>query len=193
MSSPTSADAPPSASGRRPVHTRRVVCEGFVRHDGLFDIEGTLIDTKPFALVLPEGLVDGGQPIHQMKVRLTIDRDFVIRDTEAQTLHAPYSVCGDIADSYRQLVGLRIEPGFTQAVKRRFRGVLGCSHMTELLPPMATTAFQILWSQPDSFGGADAQGSAQRSSPLGGCHALRLDGAVVQRHFAHLLRPSPAL
>ena len=136
------------AVGRRPVHTRRVVCEGFARDDGLFDIEGTLTDTKPFVLALPERVVDVGRPIHQMKVRLAIDRDFVIHEAEARTLHAPYAVCGDITDSYRQLVGLRIQPGFTQAVKRRFRGVLGCSHMTELLPPMATTAFQILWSKP---------------------------------------------
>jgi hypothetical protein len=194
------SDAPRAipAVGRRPVHTRRVVCEGFARDDGLFDIEGTLTDTKPFVLALPERVVDVGRPIHQMKVRLAIDRDFVIHEAEARTLHAPYAVCGDITDSYRQLVGLRIQPGFTQAVKRRFRGVLGCSHMTELLPPMATTAFQILWSKPDSFGGADARDSPLRSSPLGGCHALRLDGQVVRQHFPHLLcaarpvlRPNP--
>ncbi|XAH21527.1 DUF2889 domain-containing protein [Xylophilus sp. GW821-FHT01B05] len=141
------------------MHTLRIVRTGFARDDGLFDIKGRLTDTKPFALALPERSIDRGQSIRQMKVRLTIDRDFVIRDAEAQTLQAPYGVCGDIAGSYRQLVGLRIESGFTQTVKRRSRGVLGCSHMTELPPPMATTASQVLWAPFDGFGGADARGS----------------------------------
>lgn len=175
------------AVGRRRVHTRRIVCEGFLRDDGLFDIEGTLTDTKPDVLELPERTIAPGEPIHMMKVRLTIDRDFMIHDADAQTLYAPYGVCGSILDSYRQLVGLRIEPGFTQVVKRRFRGVLGCSHMTELLPPMATTAFQILWSQPEAVHGSHEQGGLQRTSPLGGCHALRLDGEVVRLHFPQLL------
>ena len=81
-----------------------------------------------------------------------------------------------IADSYDRLVGLRIGPGFTMTVKRLFRGVEGCSHMIELLPPMATTAFQILWSRPNAYGA-----SAEGQTPLGGCHALRLDGPLVAR------------
>lgn len=187
MDLPATAIAP---VGRRCVHTRRIVCEGFEREDGLFDIEGTLTDTKPVELNLPERVIAPGEPIHLMKVRLTIDADFVIHDADAQTLHAPYGVCGSIADSYRQLLGLRIQPGFTQIVKRKFRGALGCSHMTELLPPMATTAFQMLWSQPQTFPGAQERGGGQRASPLGGCHALRLDGDVVRLYFPqHFLRP----
>ena len=117
----------------------------------------------------------------------------MIHDASARTVHGPYRLCGDITASYRQLIGLRIEPGFTQTVKRMFRGVRGCSHITELLPPMATVAFQILWSDPDEFRTANAASGPQRSSPLGGCHALRLDGEVVRLHFSHLLTPDPTL
>jgi len=185
MSESTATDSSPCV--RRPVHLRRIVCAGYERDDGLWDVEGTLIDTKPFALELPEHAVAAGEPIHEMTVRLTIDRQRMIRDAMARTVHGPYRVCGDIAASYRQLIGLRIEPGFTQRVKRLFRGTLGCSHMTELLPPMATTAFQILWAQPQGFGAPDRAGASTRSSPLGACHALRLDGEVVKLHFSHLL------
>ncbi len=174
---------------RRPVHLRRIICEGFERQDGRFDIEGTLIDTKPIALALPERELAANAPIHQMTLRLTVDRQFLIHEAQARTVHGPYRVCGDITDSYRKLVGLRIEPGFTKTVKRLFRGVLGCSHITELLPPMATVAFQILWSEPEGFGAADDAAGRRRSSPLGGCHALRLDGEVVRLHFPHLLAP----
>lgn len=32
------------------------------------------------------------------------------------------------------------EPGFTRELKRLFRGALGCSHMTELLLPITSSA-----------------------------------------------------
>ena len=47
---------------------------------------------------------------------------------------------------------------------------------------MATTAFQILWAQ--GFGAPDRAGASTRSSPLGACRALRLDGEVVKLHFS---------
>lgn len=174
----------------RQVHLRRITCEGFERDDGLFDIEGTLIDTKPYSLDLPEKSLPANAPIHEMRVRLTLDRQRQIHDAVANTVHGPYAICGDISDGYRKLIGLRIEPGFTNTVKRMFRGVLGCSHLTELLPPMATVAFQIVWAEPEGFGAADKANGSQRSSPLGGCHALRLDGEVVRLHFPHLLPPN---
>lgn len=95
--------------GRRPVHLRRIRCEGFARDDGLFDIEGTLIDTKPFDVELPEKHVPAQAAIHHMTLRLTIDRHWTIRDAVARTLHGPYGICGQITGRYSQLVGLRIE------------------------------------------------------------------------------------
>jgi hypothetical protein len=183
--------------GRRKLHLRRIFCEGYERDDGLIDIEGTLIDTKPYPIDMPEKVLAADEAIHQMTVRMTIDHQRVIRDVDACTLDSPYRVCSGIVSSYRQLIGLRIEPGFTQKVKRMFRGTLGCTHLTELLPPMATTAFQILWAQSKEFGAADEMSAQPRSSPLGGCHALRLDGEVVRmympdRYQAPDAGPTPA-
>ena len=172
---------------RRPLHLRRISCEGFEREDGLIDIEGVLIDTKPVPLELAIKQVPAGEAIHQMRVVLTIDRTRKIVEARAFTEASPYPDCGAIEAAYGQLVGLRIEPGFTQTVKRMFRGTSGCSHMTELLPPMASTAFQVLWAD-GGFGGADAPGSSTRTSPIGGCHALRLDGRIVKTYFPHLER-----
>lgn len=175
----------PAYSPRKSVHTRRVSCEGFEREDGLLEIEGLLVDTKPMQLQMPTRMLPAGEPVHQMRVTLVLDRERTILDVRATTEHSPYPVCGEIASSYRQLVGLRIEPGFTQQVKRMFRGVQGCSHITEMLPTMASTVFQMLWSDSE-FDGVDAAGSARRTSPLGGCHALKLDGEVVRTYFPHL-------
>ncbi|NIM43829.1 MAG: DUF2889 domain-containing protein [Hydrogenophaga sp.] len=176
---------------RRPLHLRRIHCEAFERPDGLIDLDGLLIDTKPVPLQLVNREVPAGEAIHQMRVRLTIDRERTIVDARASSDHTPYPDCREVESAYRQLVGLRIEPGFTMAVKRLFRGTAGCTHMTELLPTLASAAFQVLWAD-GNFGGADEAGNPARTTPLGGCHALRLDGAVVRTYFSeHAREPKP--
>lgn len=176
-------------SERRQLHLRRIHCEAFERPDGLIDLEGQLIDTKPQPLQLVHREVPAGEAIHQMRVRLTIDRERRIVDARVSSEHAPYPDCRGVEAAYRQLVGLRIEPGFTMAVKRLFRGTAGCTHMTELLPTLASTAFQVLWASGE-FAEAEAV-AAQRHSPLGGCHALRLDGEVVRIYFSEHARETP--
>jgi hypothetical protein len=172
-------------SPRRALHSRSINCQAFERDDGLIDLEGTLVDTKPMALQLVTREVPGGEPIHLMRVVLTITRDRTIVRVRAYSDATPYRECGEIGPAYAKLEGLRIEPGFTKLVKRLLGGVQGCTHVTELIPPLASTAFQVLWAD-GNFGGPDAPGSAERTSPLGGCHALRPDGPVVKVHFSHL-------
>jgi hypothetical protein len=175
------------AALRRPTHLRRIVCEGFVRDDGLIDIEGLLVDTKPDALRLVTKEVPPGEPIHQMRVRLTIDRERRIVDARAFSEHTPYAACSEVEANYRRLIGLRIEPGFTRQVKRLLRGVEGCTHVTELLPPMASTYFQVVWGDSGVATDGDAL-SRQGTSPLGACHALRLDGDIVKTYFPQQMK-----
>ncbi|MEO8297334.1 MAG: DUF2889 domain-containing protein [Burkholderiales bacterium] len=170
----------PAPAGRRSVHLRRIICEGFLRDDGLYDIEGTLIDTKPDDAQLPHRIAPANQPIHRMMVRLTIDTGMVIRDAQAFSLDAPYPDCYAAPAPYREVIGLRIGPGFTQTIKRLFRGERGCAHLTELLPPMATTAYQTLWEK-----------KGDETSPIGTCHGLRVDGEVVRLYFSSAPRARP--
>jgi hypothetical protein len=182
--------APPPCA-RTPLHSRRIYCEGFRREDGLLELEATLIDTKPMPLQLVSRVVPAQEPIHQMRVRLVLNTQREIVDASAFSEHTPYLTCSGVESGYRQLIGLRIEPGFTQKVKRLFRGIAGCTHITELLPLMASTAFQLFWAD-GSFAEQDARASEQRQTPLGGCHALRLDGEVVRTYFPQFQkRPSP--
>lgn len=180
----------PAAVPRRSLHLRRITCEGFLRDDGLIDIEGVLIDTKPRPFKLVTKTVETGQPIHLMRLRLTVNRERQIVDARAHSEQGPYSECAEVEPRYRQLIGLRIEPGFTRAARKLFAGTQGCTHMTELLPPMATTAFQVLWSE-DGWDGVDQPGSLRRTSPINGCHALRADSHVVRTYFKeHLENPA---
>lgn len=134
--------------GRQHLHTRRVVCQGFFRDDGLWDIEGRITDEKTYEHANEwRGPLKPGDFVHDMSIRLTIDHTFTIVDAEAVTDKSPYSMCGDIAPAFKKLIGLRIGGGFHRAVRERLGGVHGCTHIVELLGPVATTAFQTVSSK----------------------------------------------
>jgi hypothetical protein len=63
-------------------------------------------------------------------------------------------------------------------------GSKGCTHLTELLGPIATTAIQTLmgWRKPaDAPNGADEGQPAVQAHPMiDTCHAWRAGGEVVQ-------------
>ena len=177
------------------LHTRTITCEAYSRDDDLIDIEGTLIDVKHQAFSLPErGVLMPGEALHEMKFVITIDRDFVIKDASTITLQSPYRICDAINDKYRQIIGLRIESGFTRKIKHLFKGIDGCAHLTEMLPTMATIAFQVGWSSKDKQNDSNNSeaNSVNRPTPLGGCHALRFDGEVVKLYFPQHFKNSIA-
>jgi hypothetical protein len=70
---------PAPVSPRERLHSRRITYEGWQRNDGLFDIEGHLIDMKDQDTTLLSGVRPAGEAIHDMWVRVTIDRAFTIR------------------------------------------------------------------------------------------------------------------
>ncbi len=58
-------------SQREPLHTRRIDCRGYRRQEGIWDIEGHLVDTKTYARHIDyRGAVAPGVPVHEMWLRL---------------------------------------------------------------------------------------------------------------------------
>jgi hypothetical protein len=150
----------------------------------MFDIEGTMQDTKAGDADLLFKTVPAGSPVHDMRIVVTIDAKLVIRHIEAHTSASPSRFCTEINDAYRSLEGLSIGAGFMKEVKSRLAGPKGCTHLTELLGPIATTAIQTLMSlrktPSDPDGAADA-GATQRAHPMvDTCYAWRTGGEVVQ-------------
>ena len=143
------------------------------------------------AMRLVSKMVPAGEPIHQMRVCLTIDRERRIVDVHVSSEQTPYPECAQVEARYNDLIGLTVAPGFNSTVKRLFRGVLGCTHITELLPVMASTAFQVIWANERFDDDGQDEVSGRKASPIGGCHALRPDGEVVRTYFPRALRESP--
>jgi hypothetical protein len=169
--------SPPAA--REEIHARRLVIKGYRRQDGLFDVEANLEDAKPFAYDLIDKRLAPGEPVHGMWLRLTLDRDSVVRDAEAWTEHGPYVTCAAVEPNYKALIGLKIGPGWNRRGKERMGGVSGCTHMTEMLAQMGTAALQAMWPELDRRKLDETD--APRPGLIDSCHTYRRDGEMVKR------------
>ena len=93
---------------RRHMHTREIVCRGYKRDDGLWDIEGRITDTKSYSFPNRDrGGIAAGEPLHDMLIRLTMDGDRTIHKAEAATEHSPYNICPHVTESFSKLEGLK--------------------------------------------------------------------------------------
>lgn len=180
------------AAPRRKFHTRSIVCDGYKRDDGKWDIEARIVDTKAYAYTEPvRGRREAGEPVHHMAVRLTVDDTLLVHAIEVEMPATPYGTCQNAMPAYQGLVGKRIGLGWRRAVNEAVGGTRGCTHVRELLFPMATVAFQTISGWDDDETG-DADGSAHQSGTkpyfLDGCKAWASDGEVVARFFPHFLK-----
>ena len=133
---------------REAVHKRQINCNGFVRADGLYDIEAKLTDHKTYDFPSDfRGTVTPDLAVHHMVLRITIDRDRVIQHAEAITITGPYAICPTANAVFDNLVGLQIGPGWRRKVQAAIGGRHGCTHITELLGPVATIAYQTLYGE----------------------------------------------
>jgi hypothetical protein len=179
-----------SSAPREPIHTRRIECRGFRRSDGLWDIEGHMTDVKSYAFVNPEQVeVKADEPVHDMWLRLTLDDSLTIQAIEAVTDSSPFRICPDITPNFQRLVGLRLDAGYRRRAVELVGGAQGCTHLVELLGPMATTAFQtiapILHRERAERAAAagKTETSAERPTLLDTCHAFASDGPIVKRRW----------
>jgi hypothetical protein len=177
----------PPAAPRKPLHTRSIVCDGFHREDGDFDIEARILDTKAYAYTEPfRGRRAPGDPVHEMMVRLTIARDMTVRAIEVDMPQTPYNTCQGARAAFQGLIGARVGPGWRKAVNEAVGGVRGCTHVRELLFPMATVAFQTIggWSEddPNDRARASSEQVVKRTDKpyfLDGCISWASDGEIV--------------
>jgi hypothetical protein len=81
----------------------------------------------------------------------------------------------------RQLIGLRIAPGWRRQVRERIGSNQSCTHLMDLLGQLTATAYQTLHA-------ALEEREARRESPrkpaiIDTCIALSSSGAIVQKRW----------
>jgi hypothetical protein len=83
-----------------------------------------------------------------MWLRITYDASMTIIDAEAASDAHPYpGFCGEVTSDYRAMIGWSMRPGFSAKVRESFGGTQGCTHLTDLISLLATTAYQNLAGQ----------------------------------------------
>lgn len=175
------------AVSRKEIHTRRIECKGYLRDDELWEIEGRIIDTKSYDFQTLERLVYSGEPMHDMSVCLTIDHKFKILEVKSRTNSSPFKDCPSCNPVYQQLVGLNIlAPGFQGRVKELVGSAAGCTHITELFRPLATTAYQTIGSwlhDRCEDGSLGAEQLKLVGSLVDSCYGFRASGQVIRVNF----------
>ncbi|MEO7494991.1 MAG: DUF2889 domain-containing protein [Massilia sp.] len=174
-------------------HTRAIQVQAYARDDGLWDLDAHITDIKSSDIVLTSGPRAAGVPVHDLKLRLTINPDMLIVDAEAASDAVPYpGYCDTIAPAYKSLIGLSLTDHFRLRLKDRLSGVLGCTHLTELSLILPTAAFQALGRDIAGFGGARAGGEQGAPFQINRCHALRADGPAVAKYYPRwVAKPAP--
>ncbi len=119
--------------------------QGYLREDGLWDVEAELKDTKSYELeLISRGRVPVGGYLHRMIFRLTVDDQLIIREVDAGMADTPYPDCNGASERYQELIGLKIKSGWLEEAKSVLGRKQGCTHLTELLPVLATGAIQTI-------------------------------------------------
>jgi len=166
-------------------HTRAIQVDAYARDDGLWDIDARITDVKVKDITLASGPRPGGLPLHDLSLRITIDRELTIVEAQAASDAVPYpGYCDTIGPAYQKLVGLNLMRGFRQAIKERLSGVMGCTHLSELAQVLPTAALQAYAS--DVIQTRDGAGDdllPHRPFQIDRCHALRAAGPAVATYY----------
>ena len=188
----------PSARPRENLTRRTVTCNGYVRDDGLLDVEGHLVDARGYDTQNDwRGEVAKGQPVHEMWVRLTIDDQLLVREAVAATVHSPYPTCREILPNLDRLVGLSVTGGFKKQVRAWIGGTDGCTHILALIDAMANVAVHALAGKrrdqgQDTMLGTYGTREGKEHPLIGSCHSYAADSPIVAKIWPAFFRAKPS-
>lgn len=181
------------STSREKKHHRKIDCEGYLRSDGLWDIEAHMVDTRTYDCGYDEshrgGLIRAGEPVHDMWLRLTIDLDFLIHQVQASSDQTPFNICPSAAQAMQKLTGLSIKAGWMKQVRERIGNEISCTHLMDLLGPISATSYQTLHA---ALVEREATKLTRRKPPIiDTCLALSSHGEVVKKKWPEFYRPKP--
>ena len=175
-------------TSRKLAHTRVVTCQGYHRQDDLWDIEGRIVDTKPYRFENHDrgGWIEAKEALHDISIRLTVNIELEVIDAVAVIDASPYNYCKSVKDVARNLIGLRIAPGWTKKSRLAMGSHRGCTHLTELLGPVATTAIQTIISE--KIRRSKGTSGKRQNDLLNSCYSYAEDSPVVKSHWPEYYR-----
>jgi hypothetical protein len=175
---------------REELHHRRIDLRGFRRSDGLFEVEAQLTDRKTHDFSPPSGgrQVAAGDAIHDHGLRVVFGDDMVIRQVATAMRAYPYRERPGGGDSLQALVGLQIGPGWAGELRKRLPAGDTCTHLKEMMIPLASAAFQTLYSV--RTGHVDAKDASGRPRKIDSCYAYGASRALVALQWPAFHQPA---
>ena len=178
---------------REELHHRQIDLRFYKRSDGLYEVVANLTDTKShtFKLQLRDEPVSPGTPIHHMIMTMVVDESLTVKDIKAEMKATPFGVCLGAQSTLSGIIGLQIGPGWTKKTKALLGGSASCTHLMELLGPMATTAFQGI--APKRLQEIDRpENEGMRVGKVNSCYAYAEHREVIARLWPELYKPKTA-
>lgn len=173
----------PLSDDREPIHTRTLDITVYRRGDGLYDVDCRMIDVKPFEYSMLDATRAANEPIHDISLRLSIDKDLVVREAVAHMDQGAHGICDRITPDYGKLAGLSIGPGWIRQARERLGGIAGCTHLNEMLGQMSTAALQAMWSEREAEQLAETGRFEIDPGVVNSCHTYRQDSSYVKTYF----------
>ena len=175
---------------RELLHTRSIDLQGYLRSDGLYELEARLTDRKTYdSRRFPDQTLPAGAPLHDMSVRMSFDEDLRIHEFHATMAATPYDGCREAEPHFESLAGLTIKAGFLREANRRVAGVKGCTHLREMLQQIATTAFQTVVGVRLRRRDAALENPTTRPTLIDSCTGYRADGEWVRVRWPQFYEP----
>ena len=185
-----SAAGTANAITREELHHRQLDLRFYKRSDGLYEVVAQMMDTKshPFKLQLRDEPVPPGSPIHNMIMTMVVDEFLEVKDIKAEMKATPFGVCLGAQNTLSGVIGLKIGPGWTKKTKELLGGSASCTHLMELLGPMATTAFQGI--APQRMQAVDRpENEHMRVGKVNSCFAYAEHREVIAQLWPDLYKP----
>ena len=174
---------------REELHHRQIDFRGYRRSDGLFEVEAHLTDRKSQDFMPPgDGrLVPAHSAVHDLGVTLVFDADMVVRKVRTMIDAYPYAQCPGGGDTLQALVGMRIGAGWNSEVRKRLPSGDTCTHLKEILGPMASAAYQTMTALRRHL--LDARDAEGRPAKIDSCYAYGASRDLVKRWWPEHHRP----
>lgn len=174
----------PENVDRALMHNRNIDVKGYLREDGLWEVEAVLADTKSHVINLPDrGDIPVGDHLHHMILTLVVDESLLIKEVRASMIDTPHSDCPGAEAPYQALVGVRIGSGWLDEARAAIGRVSGCTHLTELLPVLATAAIQTINGYKLHNIEGHGRSDKDKQRMLNSCHGFREGGRAVEYYW----------
>ena len=170
----------PPAAPRAPIHTREVVCCGYRRTDGLWDIEARMTDRRGYAVHNDFRTVDAGGLFHDMALRVTVDDTLLIHGIDACIDAGPHRICPSVTPNFQRLLGLRSSPDLVPICADASVACMDAPTWSNCSDSLQRRQSKPFIRFAAAFQGWMAQRDRRKSIP---CHALSATGEVVEKYW----------